>query len=690
VTYGAAVGTLPGIGSGAPTRTGYTFSGWSTTSGAINTADFTAATVCDFTSKTVYAVWTARTSITLDFDPNGGTAGTTASKNVTYGAAVGTLPATGSGAPTRDGYTFSGWSTTSGAINTADFTAATVCDFTSKTVYAVWTRNSYDLTYDLNDGGDSEYPAARNGGQGTDLVAYGARIDSAVSYADNSGAKAPTRIGYDFAGWYLDAACNTEVDAATMPASNRTIYAKWEAVTYSISYYNYDGTTLAAGSRPASYTVMTLPKTVTTDGPARSGYTFRGWTAEYYGQDASWHTFAMRKASPSDAAARVIPAGIGLYGNLRLTANYTLNAVMSYTLSFAVNGTAAFPTVPTSIPDVTVNEGSKISEQPGYSSPSRSGHRFDGWYLDNTFTQPVTAATSMPSHNQTIYAKWTRVYTVTFYAGGGTIAAGDETRTVISPQTGLNGTGAANNAMPKNPTRSGSYTFTGWNTQANGSGTAFTSNTAVTDDIAVWAQWRYNGGGTPPPPPPPPVIPPDSDSTDSEPDENGTEVVPNPVVPEEVTYEVSVLNAAREAGIPVLGIGDGGIPLFGPKGFNTWALMDLIIALAGMIVAIITLVGMIVALVRRRNRLEETGHFEAEDTDAEKDRKKRRLVFRTCSLVPAIIGVGIFLLTQNTSHTMVLVDQWTIVLALIFAAQCLMARFRHEKKDWQEWQEQNV
>lgn len=45
--------------------------------------------------------------------------------------------------------------------------------------------------------------------------------------------------------------------------------------------------------------------------------------------------------------------------------------------------------------------------------------------------------------------------------------------------------------MIANPTRSG-YTFTGWNTQANGQGTAFTSATVVNSDLTVYAQWQEN------------------------------------------------------------------------------------------------------------------------------------------------------------------------------------------------------
>ena len=79
-------------------------------------------------------------------------------------------------------------------------------------------------------------------------------------------------------------------------------------------------------------------------------------------------------------------------------------------------------------------------------------------------------------------------YTVTFDKNGGDTEANPQTKTVTSPATTVG-------TLPAPPTKSG-YTFTGWNRQANGSGTAFMAVTTVTGDITVYAQWRYNGGGS--------------------------------------------------------------------------------------------------------------------------------------------------------------------------------------------------
>jgi uncharacterized repeat protein (TIGR02543 family) len=51
-----------------------------------------------------------------------------------------------------------------------------------------------------------------------------------------------------------------------------------------------------------------------------------------------------------------------------------------------------------------------------------------------------------------------------------------------------NGAAVGENLFPANPRRDG-YDFAGWNTLADGSGTAFTASTAVSANITVYAQW---------------------------------------------------------------------------------------------------------------------------------------------------------------------------------------------------------
>ena len=99
ITWGSALGELP-----APTRTGYDFNGWYTsTSGG---SKYTSTSGANFSllapGHTLYAQWNAQT-YTITFDASGGTVAET-TKNVTYGDAYGDLPI-----PARSGYDFLGW-----------------------------------------------------------------------------------------------------------------------------------------------------------------------------------------------------------------------------------------------------------------------------------------------------------------------------------------------------------------------------------------------------------------------------------------------------------------------------------------------------------------------------------------------------------------------------------------------------
>jgi len=87
----------------------------------------------------------------------------------------------------------------------------------------------------------------------------------------------------------------------------------------------------------------------------------------------------------------------------------------------------------------------------------------------------------MPAANITITAQFeSATCTVTFDKNGGSTEASPTTKTAIS--------GGNVGTLPTAPSRSG-YNFSGWNTAANGSGTAFTAATAVTANITVYAQW---------------------------------------------------------------------------------------------------------------------------------------------------------------------------------------------------------
>ncbi|MBO8458000.1 MAG: SUMF1/EgtB/PvdO family nonheme iron enzyme [Spirochaetes bacterium] len=123
---------------------------------------------------------------------------------------------------------------------------------------AVWVKEGdYTITYELDGGTNApENPESYN--VETETITL----------------KDPTKDKYDFKGWYKDAEFTTQVTEITQGTTgNITLYAKWELVSYTITYELYGGTN--APENPAGYNVET--ETITLKAPVKPGYTFEGW-----------------------------------------------------------------------------------------------------------------------------------------------------------------------------------------------------------------------------------------------------------------------------------------------------------------------------------------------------------------------------------------------------------------------------
>ncbi|MDD4565083.1 MAG: S-layer homology domain-containing protein [Eubacteriales bacterium] len=118
-------------------------------------------------------------------------------------------------------------------------------------------------------------------------------------------------------------------------------------------------------------------------------------------------------------------------------------------------------------------EGLQVEESEGTEDPDRPVYR--------KFTDGTSTVWAKPGAFEKI-----PTFTVTFDKNGGDTEADPATKEVIS--------GGNVDTLPTAPARSG-YTFNGWNTKENGSGTAFAADTAVTGSITVYAQWGRNSSG---------------------------------------------------------------------------------------------------------------------------------------------------------------------------------------------------
>ena len=158
--------------------------------------------------------------------------------------------------PTREGYTFAGWTGTGldAAATTVTIPAGSTGD---RSYTATWTPITYTIDYDLAGGS----------------VAGGLP----ASYTIESAAitlPTPTRTGYTFKGWKLDGAGEAQmtVTIAAGSTGNKAYTATWQINQYTITF-DTDG-----GSEVPSITQDYASAVSAPAAPTKTGYTFAGWT----------------------------------------------------------------------------------------------------------------------------------------------------------------------------------------------------------------------------------------------------------------------------------------------------------------------------------------------------------------------------------------------------------------------------
>ena len=161
-----------------------------------------------------------------------------------------------------------------------------------------------------------------------------------------------TTPGCTFGGW--NKADGTAWDyASDKVTDNITLYAKWAANTYTITFDTAGGSEIAPITQDYG-TVITAP-----EAPTREGYTFIGWDKEI----------------PTTMPAE----------NMTVTAQWKINR---YTITFDTNGGSE-------IAPITQDYGTAITAP---ADPTREGYTFIGWDTE--------IPTTMPAENITLKAKW--------------------------------------------------------------------------------------------------------------------------------------------------------------------------------------------------------------------------------------------------------------------------------------------
>ena len=358
----------------APTREGYTFTGWTYDAAGTEPVDFTKPVQGGGQHVTFYAQWAELANNEKDvlYVANGGVFadGNEVLQGVTDGDGVARQPLT----PTREGYTFAGWTYDRDGNDPVDFSKPLVGGGDHATLFAQWDMvvedNSIDVLYVANGGTFFDGNETLQGVTDGDGVARQPL--------------APTREGYTFAGWTYDRDGNDPVDFSKPVqggGDHVTFYAQWtkdkgadENVKDVLYFANggvfFDGNETLQGVTDGDG-VARQPLA-----PTREGYTFAGWTYDSKGTD------------PVDFSKPVQGGGDHVTFYAQWTKNET-PAVQTHKVNFYVDGSTT---------TVEVEDGKTVAQP---SDPSVDGFNFVGWssskesFKKFDFSTPITEDTTV-------------------------------------------------------------------------------------------------------------------------------------------------------------------------------------------------------------------------------------------------------------------------------------------------------
>ncbi len=409
----------------APVRDHYIFNGWFKDKELTQNFAFNYMPETDITLYAKWSPWSYNISYVL----NDGVNDAMNPSNYTIESNLSILPAT------KTGFTFDGW------FSDPSFTSPVIQSINPGTfgdlvLYAKFTVNQYTLTFDTK--GGSEIDAL--------TLDFGSELTAP---------EPPTKTGYTFAGWYSDENYSEKFIFDIVEAQDITIYAKWNIITYKITYHLDGGTSQA---NPKTYTIES--DKIIFNNAEKKGYIFRGWF------------------TTSDFSSEpVIEISTGSSGDLNLYAKWELEYyTITYILPDGANhenaGSYSIQTSRTYL---------KVATMPGYN--------FSGWYNDSNYTSSVSYYGNGEIGDKVFYARFRpnnyyiylngsmgNPYTVSFNLNGG---SGNIENQYISGNI---------IQYPEIPTRN-NYLFAGWYTTADCTGAPYDFDAKITEDLNLYAKW---------------------------------------------------------------------------------------------------------------------------------------------------------------------------------------------------------
>ena len=368
------------------------------------------------TENKLYPVFSDKATYTVSFVADGATVGTQTVIDGNYASAI--------AAPAKEGHTFKYWSATE---NGAEFDFAGTPITAALTLYAVYEKNSYTVTFYTDDTCATTFH--------TEDVAY----EETVSAPATTPA-APS--GMEFSHWALRGT-TAEV---TFPY---TVTGATEFVPVFTPIGKVLVTFMANGTEYASVEV-TKGDTVSAPAtnPTFAGHSFKYWSLTNGGEAFDFST-------PITSA----------------TTLYAVFAVNSYTVTFYTDDTCTAKHFEKT--DATYGTIINESDVPALTPPA--GKHFAYWVVRGTTTEISFPYTITDNAEFVPVFTDKDVFTVTFIVDGTTYA----TKSVIDGD-------AIGTNMPADPTIEHTA-FLGWYTEENGAGTKVDADTVITGDLTVYA-----------------------------------------------------------------------------------------------------------------------------------------------------------------------------------------------------------
>ena len=500
------------------TKTGYTFAGWNTQADGNGNAPEDGYIIIE-QATTLYAQWTPIT-YTVKFNGKGGT-GDMQNQDFTYGSGTHLT----ANAFTKEGHDFAGWALSeNGEVeynDGADGSKLTTTANKLVNLYAVWTPETYTVKFDNNTGAgtmadqeftygvsqalsemtftapdDKEFAGWALSANGAPKYSNKATVlnlpydqnKQITLYANwtSASSTAPTtytvtfkdgdtivlellvsagekvqqpqvlpKTGYTLSSWNKEDGTEWDFDSNTVNADT-TLIANWIGNTYTVKF-NANGGDGTMADQTFTYGTS---QALTANAFSKTGHSFKGW-AETEGGGV--------KYTDGQSVSYLAESG-----TVNLYAVWKIN---KYTITFDTQGGSV-------IPPITADYGATINRP---EHPTKRGYTIDGSNWNNQIP------TSMPAENTIVTAKWNaNPYFVQFISNGGTGIMDVQVFKYGTPQI----------LTANNFTAPSGKVFNGWNTKADGSGTAYTDRATVSNLIDrsngyvyLYAQWKSPSSG---------------------------------------------------------------------------------------------------------------------------------------------------------------------------------------------------